>query len=380
MDLCGPMRVESINGNKYVLVIIDDYLRNTWTHFLRSKDETPEVLIDFPRFVQRGLHAHVRIVRTNKGMKFLNKTLHEYFSQEGIEHQTPVARTPKQNGVVKRQNRTVVKAARTMLSAAKSLNELDILFCPMFDEYFNGATIVVSKSLAIPTADTSDQRQQPNINPSTSTTVVADQTQLEIHSTPKPITLEPTVIATENIDQAEDVMVDEDEFFNIFSTPNKRDEENTVILNKARLVAKDIVKQKELILKSHLYQLLDSDHVRCLDTRKSTSGGIPFLGGDKLVSWSSKKKDCTSMSTAEAEYMSLSMCCVQVFWMRTQLTDYGFHFDKIPMYCDSKAAIAISCSLVQHSRTKHIDVRYHFIKEQVESGIVELFFVRTKYS
>nr|GEW24197.1 ribonuclease H [Tanacetum cinerariifolium] len=81
----------------------------------------------------------------------------------------------------------------------------------------------------------------------------------------------------------------------------------------------------------------------------------------------------------EAEYVSLSACCAQVLWMRTQLTDYGFHFDKIPMYCDSKAAIAISCNLVQHSRTKHIDVRYHFIKEKVEKGIIELFFVGTEY-
>nr|GFA55289.1 ribonuclease H [Tanacetum cinerariifolium] len=80
-----------------------------------------------------------------------------------------------------------------------------------------------------------------------------------------------------------------------------------------------------------------------------------------------------------AEYVSLSACCAQVLWMGTQLTDYGFHFDKIPMYCDSKAAIAISCNLVQHSRTKHIDVRYHFIKEKVEKGIVELFFVGTAY-
>ncbi|GKD28168.1 retrovirus-related pol polyprotein from transposon TNT 1-94, partial [Tanacetum coccineum] len=72
-------------------------------------------------------------------------------------------------------------------------------------------------------------------------------------------------------------------------------------------------------------------------------------GGDKLVSWSSKKHDCTSMSSAEVEYVSLSVCCTQVLWLRTQLTYYGFHFDKIPMYCDSKAAIAISCNPVQHS-------------------------------
>nr|GEY98281.1 copia protein [Tanacetum cinerariifolium] len=85
------------------------------------------------------------------------------------------------------------------------------------------------------------------------------------------------------------------------------------------------------------------------------------------------------LDSSEAEYVSLYACCAQVLWMRTQLTDYGFHFDKIPMYCDSKAAISISCNPVQHYRTKHIDVRYHFIKEKVEKSIVELFFVRTEY-
>ncbi|GJU46896.1 hypothetical protein Tco_1204162 [Tanacetum coccineum] len=85
------------------------------------------------------------------------------------------------------------------------------------------------------------------------------------------------------------------------------------------------------------------------------------------------------MSTVEAAYVSLSACCAQVLWMQTQLTDNGFYFDKIPMYCDSKAVIAISCNPVQHSRTKHIDVRYHFIKEQVKKGIVEIFFVEIEY-
>ncbi|GJY57380.1 retrovirus-related pol polyprotein from transposon TNT 1-94 [Tanacetum coccineum] len=100
---------------------------------------------------------------------------------------------------------------------------------------------------------------------------------------------------------------------------------------------------------------------------------------EKLVSWSSKKQDCTTLSTAEAEYVSLSACCAQVLWMRTQLTDYGFHFNKIPIYYDSKSAIAISCNPVQHSRTKHIAVRYHFIKEHVEKGTIELYFVKTDY-
>ncbi|GJQ90557.1 retrovirus-related pol polyprotein from transposon TNT 1-94 [Tanacetum coccineum] len=143
MDLCGPMRVESINGKKYVLVIVDYYSRYTWTHFLRSKDETPEVLIDFLRLVQRGLHAQVRTVRTDKGTEFLNKTLHAYFATEGIRHETFVARTPEQNGVVERRNRTLVEAARTMLSDAK----VPLYF---WVEAVSTACFTQNRSLAIP--------------------------------------------------------------------------------------------------------------------------------------------------------------------------------------------------------------------------------------
>ncbi|GKD97598.1 hypothetical protein Tco_1381495 [Tanacetum coccineum] len=81
----------------------------------------------------------------------------------------------------------------------------------------------------------------------------------------------------------------------------------------------------------------------------------------------------------EAEYIALSGCCAQILWMRSQLTDYGLKVNKIPMYCDNKSAITLCCNNVQHSRSKHIDVRYHFIKEQVENGLVELYFVRTEY-
>nr|GEZ60953.1 hypothetical protein [Tanacetum cinerariifolium] len=97
----------------------------------------------------------------------------------------------------------------------------------------------------------------------------------------------------------------------------------------------------------------DADHAGCIDTHKSTSGGIQFLG-DKLVSWMSKKQDCITMSSAEAEYVALSAKSAQ-------------------------SAIAISGNLVRHSRTKYIHTRYHFIKEQVENDIIELYFVETEY-
>ncbi|GJZ64922.1 retrovirus-related pol polyprotein from transposon TNT 1-94 [Tanacetum coccineum] len=86
--------------------------------------------------------------------------------------------------------------------------------------------------------------------------------------------------------------------------------------------------------KQDIVQAVDADHARCHDTRKSTSRGIYFLG-DKLVSWMSKKQDCTAMSSAEAEYMALSASCAQVMWMRTHLKDYSFNYNKIPLYYDS---------------------------------------------
>ncbi|GKA21344.1 retrovirus-related pol polyprotein from transposon TNT 1-94 [Tanacetum coccineum] len=200
MDLCGPMRVDSFNA---------------------------------------------RIFQTDKGMKFLNKTLHAYFAQKGIEHQTSTTRTPEQNSVVERQNRTLVELARTMLSATKvpfsdpvpqrqttaleqenlspgpqsqknvphaaktvtTSNELDLLFSVMFDELLNDTTLVVSKSSAVTTAGAPNQHQHHNTTSSTSITISADIHPLNIQTTPKTTnqapTQVPTITANENIIQAE---------------------------------------------------------------------------------------------------------------------------------------------------------------------------------
>ncbi|GJW51530.1 retrovirus-related pol polyprotein from transposon TNT 1-94 [Tanacetum coccineum] len=726
MDLCGPMRIESINGKKYVLVIVDDYSRYTWTRFLRSKDKTSEVLIDFLKMIQRGIHAQIRtndvvkrqnrtlveVARTmlsatklpllfwaeaiapaygenldkmkengdacifvgystqskgyivyNKRTRLINETIHvnfEEFPQMASDHDSsgpaPQCQTMalEHNSLSPNPQDNVPIADDTVTT---SLQELEMLFDLMFDEYFNGATKVVSKSSAVTTTDASDKRHQQNTTPSTSTTIVADLTQLDIQTTHELTTQAPTVNADENINQAENVMVDVDEFINIFGTlvhkegksssryvdpsnmhkfykqhPSKYhwtkdhpleqvlgnpsqpirkrrqldidgemcmfelteegiefeesfspvarleavrifiaygalksilvyqmdvktsflngplkeevyvnqpdgfvdphhldkvyhlkkalyelkqalrawyDELSKFLVSKgfskgsidpnmfiikhgkeillvqiyiddiifgftnpklskkfeklmhgkfemsmigelkfflglqihqsphdadlsgtpvdqtkyhsmvgslmylkanrldiihatcycARYLARPTekhlreVKQSLQYLKNTIHMGLwypkdtgfkltafsKSNHTGCLNTHKSTSSEIQFLVGDKLVSWSSKKQDCTSMSTVEVEYVSQFACCAQVLWMRTQLTYYGFYFDIIPMYCDSKAAIAISCNPVQHSHTKHIDVRYHFMKQQVQRSIVELFFFGTEY-
>ncbi|GKC41745.1 retrovirus-related pol polyprotein from transposon TNT 1-94 [Tanacetum coccineum] len=121
MDLCGPMRVQIINGKKYIFVIIDDYSRFTWVKFLRSKDETPKFVIKFLKQIQVGLNKTVRYIHTNNGTEFVNQVLTEYYDSVGIFHQKSVPRTPQQNDVVERRNHTLVEAARTMLIFSKAL-------------------------------------------------------------------------------------------------------------------------------------------------------------------------------------------------------------------------------------------------------------------
>ncbi|GKA88260.1 retrovirus-related pol polyprotein from transposon TNT 1-94, partial [Tanacetum coccineum] len=102
MDLCVPMRVASINRKKYILVIVDDYSRFTWVKFLASKDEAPDFIIKFLKMIQVRMNAAVRNIRTYNRIEFVNQTLRDYYEQVGISHETSIARTPQQNGVVER--------------------------------------------------------------------------------------------------------------------------------------------------------------------------------------------------------------------------------------------------------------------------------------
>ncbi|GJW93210.1 retrovirus-related pol polyprotein from transposon TNT 1-94 [Tanacetum coccineum] len=121
MDLCGPMRVASVNGKKYIPSVSNDYSRFTWVKCLRSKDEAPDFIIKFLKMIQVRLKVPVRRIRTDNGTEFVNQTLREYYEKVGISHETSVARSLQQNGVVERRNRTLIEAAHTMLIYAKAL-------------------------------------------------------------------------------------------------------------------------------------------------------------------------------------------------------------------------------------------------------------------
>ncbi|WVZ96951.1 hypothetical protein U9M48_042528 [Paspalum notatum var. saurae] len=118
----------------------------------------------------------------------------------------------------------------------------------------------------------------------------------------------------------------------------------------------------------------DADHAGCQIDRKSTSGTCQLLG-TSLVSWSSRKQASLSLSTTEAEYIAAASCCSQLLWMKATLSDFGLKFGKIPLLVDSTSAISVAKNTVLYSRTKHIDVRFHFLRDHYEKGDIDLVHV-----
>ncbi|GJY58202.1 retrovirus-related pol polyprotein from transposon TNT 1-94 [Tanacetum coccineum] len=561
MDLCGSMRVHSINGKRYILVIMDDFSRFTWVNFLRSKDETPEFVTKFLTQIQVGLNKTVRFIRTDNGIEFVNQVLTEFYEKVGIFHQKSVPRTPQQNGIVERWNRTLVEVARTMLIFSMALIflwveavatacytqnedlgklqpkadiEIFVGYAPSSKGVAAGSTMIEYNPFAHADNDLFVIR------------IVCLDPSFEAHHTGMLVQLNPLMLPTTSFIS---------KMISGFK-PFKLNEYDDVLKNKARLVAKGYRQEKGIDFEksfaleevnvsqpkgfvdpdhpTHVYRLkkalyglkqaprawydtlsrflLDNkfskgavnlalftwktgkhillvqiyvddiifastDPKACdtfsnemsskfqmtmmgqmsfflgLQVLQSPGGifinqskyaleilkkfgmdscdpvdtpmvdqlkldedplGIPidqtrfrsirhrlpkrtlkhlnmsfgiseeslirnfgsaqFLR-DKLVSWSSKKQKSNAISTTEVEYVAMSGCCTQILWMRSQLSDYGFTFNKIPLYCDNRNAIALCCNNVQHSRSNHNDIRHDFIREQVENGVVELYFM-----
>ncbi|KAJ9561101.1 hypothetical protein OSB04_006261 [Centaurea solstitialis] len=613
MDLFGPVNVQSIAGKKYTLVIVDEYSRYTWVFFLRSKSDAPEEIILFVRKMERLNNLTVRSIRSDHGTEFKNSTLETFFDQKGISQNFSSVRTPQQNGVAERRNRTLIEAARSMLSEANlatqfwaeavntacytqnrslivkrfrrtpyelfrnrkpSIEHLHIFSCVCYilnnkdnlgkfdsksDEI---GTIIRNKARLVAQGYRKEEgidydetfapvarleairlflafathmnfkvyqmdiknaflngklneevyvaqppgfvdpkfpdhvyklnkalyglKQAPRAWYDTLSTFLLSKgfvrgkidSTLFLKKYPKHILLvqiyvddiifgstnpklcekfellmkseykmsmmgELTFFLGLQIKQSEKgIFINQGKYvhemlkkFDLTScTPMKTPMAPPLSLDKdskgkpvdetlyrgmigsllyltasrpdimystclcARYQAEP--KESHLTAVKRIFRYLkgtpnlglwyskdsgfdltaysDSDFAGCKIDRKSTTGGCHLLGG-KLVSWTSKKQNSVSTSTAEAEYVAAGICCAQVLWLRNQLQDYDIQLSKIPIFCDNTSAIAIANNPVLHSKTKHIEVRYHFIRDHVMNGDIELHFVPTEY-
>ncbi|GJT14903.1 integrase, catalytic region, zinc finger, CCHC-type containing protein [Tanacetum coccineum] len=366
MDLCGPLRVQSINGKKYILVIVDDYSRFTWVKFLRSKDETHAFSMFDDYFETStvdsvGTPAPAPQAPVNPFGPISSSPLIMRHHQEVIHHHL----LDHQSSSIHMVLQVTARINPTKPSVHEPSSKLDC-FPPLLIIFGN------------PSRPVSTRKQ-----------LATDALWCFYNSV-----LSKTRLVAKGYRQEEGLDFEESfasvarlEAIRIFlvnaASKNiivyQMDVKNCLLKWRVKEVV--YVSQPEGFLtlnRPHQCLRLKKLFTGCQDTRRSTSGSAQFLG-DKLVSWSSKKQTSTSISSTEAEYIAMSGCCAQILWTRSQLSDYGFAYTHIPLYCDNKSAIALCCNNVQHSRSKHINIRHHFIREQVEKGVVELYFVRTEY-
>nr|GEW59015.1 retrotransposon protein, putative, Ty1-copia subclass [Tanacetum cinerariifolium] len=523
MDLCGPMRVESVNGKKYILVIVNDYSRFTCVKCLRLKDEAPDFIIKFLKMIQVRLKVPVLRIQTDNGTEFVNQTLREYYEQ--AEAVATICFTQNCSIICLRHGKTPYELLHNKLPDLSYFYVFGALCYPTNDSENLGklqpkadiapevialiaevVALELTASTGSPSSTTVD-KDAPSLKATSDQSSSMDVIHTIVHPVSTRLQLreqalfcyydafltsvEPKTyndaltqscwieVMQEEINEFERLKV-----WELVPRPNKvmvitlkwiykvkLDELRGILKNKARLVARDYrqeegikfeesfapvarleairiflayvanmnmvvyqmdVKtaflnvdtpmvekskldedkegkavnpshyhgsayrkaltcgQKNLLIPTRnrqsgsmdssiaLTAFADVDHAGCQDTRRSTSGSLQFLG-DRLIIWSSKRQKSAAISSKEAEYIALSGCCAQILWMRSQLTDYGLAFNKITMFCDNKNDIALCCNNVQHSRSKHIDIRYHFIKEHVENGVIKLYFVNLEY-
>ncbi|GJY44459.1 putative ribonuclease H-like domain-containing protein [Tanacetum coccineum] len=602
MDLFGPTSISSLNNKWYCLVVTDDFSRFSRTFFLKTKDETFRILSNFITEIENLKDLKVKIIRCDNGGEFRNKDMDDFCSRKGIKREFSNARTPQQNGVAERRNRTLIEVARTMLADAK----LPVTFwaeavntaCYVQNrvlvikphnktpyELFNGRvpsigmynkrTRHIEESLhidflenkaidkgagtkedvkeammekesplrfitltnlfhkvtsnveakkcdaalkinspqkeqdeiqrdkevskqvekevneevpessknSLPTASEDILTNEPSDSPSTpavETTVPTEEDidyeevfapfarievirlflayaaymgftvyQMDVKSAFLYGTIDEEMSAMgelnfflglQVIQKTDGIFLSQDKYVgdilkkygytNMRTTKTSMDRENPwgkdgprkdVDLHLYRFMigslmyltasrpdimfvvctyARHQVTPKEChlhavkrifrYLKGHpmlgiwyfkesLFDLVaysDSDYDGDNHDRKSTTGGCQFLGR-RLISWQYKKQTIMANSITEAEYMVAASCCRQVLWIQNQFMDYGYNFMNTKIYIDNNSAICIVKNHVYHSRTKHIDIRHHFIRDCYEKKLINVDHIHT---
>ncbi|GKB75439.1 retrovirus-related pol polyprotein from transposon TNT 1-94 [Tanacetum coccineum] len=428
MDLFGPSAVRSYRGNRYTLVIVDDYSRYTWTRFLKNKTKAFDQFKIFSKKIQNQLGCTIVSIRTDHGREFDNEVqFGEFCNANGITHNFSAPRTPQSNGVVERKNRTLQEMSRTMLNeqslpqkfwcnavdtSTYILNRILIRAIlgktpyeilrgrkPTLDYFrvFGSKCFILNTKDYLTKFDPKSyegvflgysQNSKAYIILNKHTRKIEESLNVTFDETPPPSKTSPLVdddldeeeaireIEKKNLENVvEDETLEIDEIVNIKESRNHPLENVIGNLNQRTL-------RSQAQNQSNFFCFISTIEPKNVNEALGDKSWIvamqeelnQFIANDV---WEfSKKQTALAISTIEAEYVSAGKACQQALWMKQALIDYDVRLDDVPIMCDNKGAIDLSKNPVQHSRTKHIEIRHHFLRDNVQKGHILIEKVR----
>ncbi|GKE24748.1 putative ribonuclease H-like domain-containing protein, partial [Tanacetum coccineum] len=499
----------------YCLVVTDDYSRFSWVFFLATKDETSEILKTFITGIENLIDLKVKVIRCDNGTEFKNKVMNQFCEMKGIKREFSVARTPQQNGVAERKNRTLIEAARTMLADSKlpttfwaeavntacyvqnrvlvikphnktpyelflgrkpALSFMRPFGCPVtilntidhlgkFDgkadegffigystnskafRVFNSRTRIVEENLHVKFSEDTPNiaRSGPNwlfdidaltksmnyepvvagnqFNGSACTKACDDAGKASMETIPGKdyillpfLTQDPSFsYSSKDSPNAGFKPSGEKEKKGAKHPKNKDCETESTPMETSKPLLKDAEAEDVDV---HLYRSMieslmylttsrpdiiymkgqpkfglwypkdspfdleaytDNDYAGVSLDRKSTIGGCQFLGR-RLISWQCKKQTIVANSTTEAEYIAASSCYGQVLWIQNEMLDYGYNFMNTKIFIDNESTICIVKNPMFYSKTKHIEIRHHFIRDSYEKRLIQVIKIHTDHN
>ncbi|KAJ0737299.1 putative RNA-directed DNA polymerase [Helianthus annuus] len=435
-DICGPITPKSMSSKRYVLVFIDDFSRKTWVYCLATKGEAFEYFKKFKALVENETGHYVKCLRSDRGGEFTSQEFNIFCEKEGIQRQLTAAYTPQQNGVAERRNRTLINMVRCLLAekempkhfwaeavvwACHVLNRCissDKMICDTFKESMKREFDMtdLGKMKYFLGVEISQTEEAIEVSQEKYAKEVVKRFGME-EANPVHVPMVPGAVLTklgsgEEVDETlykslvgslmyltvsrPDIMYvvslisrfmakpREDHFlaakrvlryirgtykFGLRYVKGKKDD---LVVFADSSYARDFKgKMDDLVV------FTDSNYARDGEDRRSTSGYVCLLSG-AAVCWCSRKQEIVTLSSTEAEYVAAGLCACHCVWMKGLLEEMEENTGTVTIFCDNTSTIKLSKNPVMHRRTKHIDVRYHYLRELVEKQVVELEFCGTK--
>ncbi|KAK2980575.1 hypothetical protein RJ640_017437 [Escallonia rubra] len=362
----------SLGKNRYFLLFIDDYSRKTWVYFLKQKSEVFSTFKRFKALVEKQSGYQIKAMRSDRGGEFISKEFKAFCEENGIRRPLTIPYSPQQNGVVERKNRSIVNMTKSMLKSKNLPKEF-------WAKAVDCAVYLSNRSLTRSVWNQTPQEAWSGYKPSVS--------HLKVFGS----------IAYVHVpDQQRKKLDDKSEKF-IFIGYSQESKGYKLYnpIDKKMKVSRDVTFDEKSSCdwsdrdkEQYVFYPVDTDRKEVEEepiepvtpsSPVSPTQSSPSSSSVDTFTWTSKKQSIVTLSTCEAEYVAATSTVCHAIWLRSLLKELSFIQDEsTQIYVDNKSAIALAKNPIFHDRSKHIDTRYHFIRESIAKKQVQVKFVKSE--